>query len=146
MKNDRKQGNYLRHLSGSSPASIDQQKLTLQKDGVSKPRTYDMKLEIPNSGEIKVTVKDDSMEEAIPESAKDPVALMTWILNEPKIDPGKLRVHMAYNLCRMYMTLAKQKGIHLHWYDESVAPKQMRSLKEKDGNIILRKETLDTSL
>jgi hypothetical protein len=133
--------------------SIKNEKLSL-RDEHNKPEeiSYDMDLKVHSANKImlKITKKDPNTgkEIAVMEpSAGDPVSLIRKVIRSLTRLKGKERMHIAYNIMRSMIEIAKNKKIPLAYTttDPNTGRPQTRTLSVADnGNVVIESDTVDT--
>ena len=144
-----KDDNYMKFFSWSSK-EIKNQTVNISTTTPSNPINtwpikYDMKIDVPETNKIWVTINIQWQEEITLQSWDyDPVTLARRILREPSISTSKARVHIVYNLYKWLLQLAKEKNIKLEYHD--AATWTMREIQlASNWNIVLNSITYWTT-
>jgi len=136
--------NYMRFFTNSSK-QIDNQEVNVNTNTAPEdlnnpqPVKYNMKLDISGKNNIQVTIDIDWNKDEILVKSGDPASLVRRVMRDQRVKQWKVRAHIAYNIYKWMIEMAKDKDISLTYRQDN---NYMRKLDiDADGNIVL--QTID---
>lgn len=133
--------NYMRFFSWSS-ISLENQKVNIDTntsaEAVKKPApvTYKMDLEVGSANRISVSIDIEWERKPIQVKAGDPTSLVRSVMKNQKISHGKVRAHIAFNIYKAMIQMAKSKDISLNYRNN--ANNHLNEIDlDKDWNIVV---------
>lgn len=105
--------NYMRFLSGSLVSQKNQKVNIYSNIDKSEPVEYDMDLSVSWKNNIEVEIKIKWTNEIIKQKAAQPATLVRKIMREQRIENGKVRAHIWFNIYKSIIQIAQGKDISL---------------------------------
>jgi hypothetical protein len=135
----RRDVNYMRFFSGAKKDMGTQEVNITTNDRPEdlnnpQPEKYTLGLEISGKNAVSARIKIEGQEEFI-RKAGNPTALIRNILNCSRIEHGKTRAHIAYNVIKGMIEMAKEKHINLTYRNPETNHNMVIRMDEK--NIVL---------
>lgn len=133
----KKDVSYMRFFSNQSQ-EIEKQTVSIQTDRNKDKvefKGYEATLNIGTVNNITMNIKMENGEE-LPLKAGNHIKLIKSLLNEPSIPYGKMRMHMAYNVIKAMLKIAKKNNITLEYADGKIINKLAI---DKNDDIILER-------
>lgn len=133
----KKDVSYMRFFSNQSQ-EIQKQTVSIQTDRNKDKvefKGYEATLNIGTVNNITINIKMENGEE-LPLKAGNHIKLIKSLLNEPSIPYGKMRMHMAYNVIKAMLKIAKKNNITLEYADSKIINKLAI---DKNDDIILER-------
>lgn len=115
-----KDQNYMRFFSWSS-ISLENQKVNIdtntEPENINNPTpvTYKMDLEVGSTNRTSVSIDIEWERKPIQVKAWDPTSLVRSVMKNQKIPHGKVRAHIAFNIYKAMIQMAKSKDISLNY-------------------------------